>query len=438
MRRVSSLPLLCLGLTLSVALLASTGCGPSCRRVAELRRTFRERPTVDADHGRLLIPLALANDWLGRAASKLPPHPLELPGLDQLTPTLGKLELRVERAELVPVEKGRLGLALVLALSSKAGQLLTLRAKTALTPRFDKRPDGGQQLSFGLDAESLRTLRPELAPGAARDLAKRLHPRLPGLLRAVLSVDKLAGLLTHGLAGLVERAYGWLRGPLGRRLGQQRVAIALPPLPLANAIPRTVAKPLPQLEIGLRFALPVRTGLPAATSPLELRAQEPQLRLSGSAVAELGNWAMAQGLVPKRYDQKFRPTQRGGVEPILDWIAGDGRPLKVHVFRRVKPCAHVRVGARASADVVGDKLRLRIADRRVEAVDGPPIVKLGLFFDSLWSNNVARTQERAAAISFERGGRRFNLRLSRARLRSDELALGFSIQVVPALAQAAR
>jgi hypothetical protein len=151
--------------------------------------------------------------------------------------------------------------------------------------------------------------------------------------------------------------------------------------------------------------------------------------MAGSAVAELTNWAIDQGLLPQRYDKELRPKPEGGFRPHFDWRAGQPRPLKVHVFRTRPPCTHVLVGARAEVRVAGDKLKITITEKQVERVEGPPLVKLGVWFDGLWSSAVRKTRERAAAVVIKQGKHRVKLRVRAAVLTDAELAFALGVRL---------
>jgi hypothetical protein len=436
-RRSASLAASLGSLVLLGATLGAAGCGPSCKRVADARAAFRRRPPAASAHGELLLPLALGNRLLAQVVTRLPPRPFTLPGLGPLASAIGQLEARATRAKLVPASRGRLGIALGVAVTLDGKPALDLELNTAIAPRIETLAGGKRALVLSLDSQSLRGLKPRIAPGGARRLAKLVRGKLPRMLRGMLSEARVAALLRSAIAAAGQNAYRWLPASMRQRLVKQRVAIPLPDLPLKKAIPETRSKPAPHLAVALHLDLPVRAGLPKGPSPLPLSADRPQLRLSGSAVAELGNWAMEQGLIPARYDKKLRPKKRGGVRPMLDWIAADARPLKVHVFRSASPCTHLRLGARADVTLIRGarygapppRLRLRIGQRKVEQVEGSIWIKLGVFFDQLWSKNLTKTQERAAGLTLTRGGRRISLRLDAAKLTPAELALSFAIVV---------
>ena len=49
--------------------------------------------------------------------------------------------------------------------------------------------------------------------------------------------------------------------------------------------------------------------------------------MSGSAVAELANWAIDEGHAPRWYDRSLKPTEKGEFRPRFDYVAADRAPV---------------------------------------------------------------------------------------------------------------
>ncbi len=258
--------------------------------------------------------------------------------------------------------------------------------------------------------------------------------RLPAAIRALTPRAVINAAASKLVARLGEEGFALLRRPLLRRLGTiSGLRVKLPDLPLERVELWTLkARPgaaPAALALDLFTALPVRGALPRSPSPLPAPPDALQVRVAGSVVAELTNWAIDRGLLPRRYDKELRPKPKGGFRPHFDWRAGQPRPLKVHVFRTRRPCAHVLVGARAEVRVAGDRLKVSITDKQVERVEGPPLVKLGLWFDGLWSTAVRKTRARAATVVLKRGKHEIKLRVRAAVLTDEELAFALGVQL---------
>lgn len=405
------------------------GCGPSCQRIADARTALRAgRGATRRPHLQLGIPYALANRLIAEGLRDVPPLPLELPGLGGLrllVPALSELRLTaVTRSlRLVPARNDHLGLSLDLELRDGREVLTELGLDLELKPRLER--DGeGQYLAVELQGEGLKAVRPRLGPEPAERLARAIHRRLPPMIRSSVPVQALARVSR----GLIERlgadSYALLRAGILRHLGPiKQVRLRLPELPVQRFRLSSPRSQVPHLAVDLFTDLPVREGLEGRSAPL-LKRDAVQARIAGSAVAELANWAMERGLIPARYDRDLKPKAEGGFAPILDWEHRQPRPLKIHVFRRRKPCAHVQIGARARVAVKKERLVLTLEDRQVERVQGPALVRLGVWIDSLWSRAITTTKELAAQTRLRLGRHEVRLGIVRAHLSERELALG--------------
>jgi hypothetical protein len=432
-------------LALAVCLLGSLfiwGCGPSCKQIADARSALRAgRKATSTAHLQLGIPHALANRLIAEGLRDVPPVPLELPGvkgLGLLVPALSELRLTVatRSLRLVPAAEDHLGLSLDLELRDGSEVLMELGLDLELRPRLERDAEG-QVLTVELEGEGLRAVRPRLGPEPSERLARAIHRRLPHLIRSTVPVQALARVA----GGLIERlgadSYALLRSAVLERLGRiKQVRLRLPELPVERVHLRSPRSQVPHLAVDLFTDLPVREGLEGDQSMKLLKRDAVQVRVAGSAVAELSNWAMERGLIPARYDRDLKPKAEGGFSPIFDWEHRQPRPLKIHVFRKQKPCAHVQVGARARVAVKKEKLVLTLEDREMERVQGPPLVRLGVWLDSLWSRALTTTKELAAQTRLRLGGHEVRVRIEQARLYQRELVLGLSGRVRPLRAPA--
>lgn len=405
------------------------GCGPSCERIADARTALRAgRNATKTAHLQLGIPHALANRLIAEGIRDAPPVPLELPGLGGLlVPALSQLRLTVatRSLRLVPAREDHLGLTLDLELRDGREVLTELGLDLELKPRLER--DGeGQYLAVELEGESLKAVRPRLGPEPSERLARAIHRRLPPMIRSTVPVKALARVGRRLIERLGADSYALLRAAVLKRLGRiKQVRLHLPELPVERFRLRSPRSQVPHLAIDLFTDLPVREGLEGQSAAL-LKRDAVQVRIGGSAVAELSNWAMKRGLIPARYDRDLKPKAEGGFSPIFDWEHQQPRPLKIHVFRK-QPCAHVQVGARARVAVRNDKVVLSLEDKRVERVQGPPLVQLGVWLDSLWSRAITTTKELAAQTRLRLGDHEVSVRIEQARLYQRELVLGLSL-----------
>lgn len=409
----------------AVALLAilATGCSGPCQEIAARRATLANRASAAAPHGRLHVPLARANELI---AESLAARPLEAPIGPELIPVRLPIELptllaRVAEVQMVPGRPGRVGFAVRIVLLDGDTEVVTLSARAEVRPRI-VRDGASMALVLGLDGDSLVAVEPRLGPDSRRRLADALSRWLPDAVRRRMPRP----LLERGASELASRltgtAYRGLRASLLSRLGEvTRVRIGLPEVPIERVAVRSTTAPLAALALDLFTALPVRRGLARAVAPA---SDQIQLRLAGSTVAEIANWAIDHGHLPGRYTRTLRPRPDGEFRPVFDWVgAGSPRGLVLHVFQERGGCSYLAVGVRPEVAVVRGSLVATLRDREIIETLGPVTLQIGVWLKSLVSRAADTTRRFAATTRLEAGGRRFDTRVTRAVLERDELVL---------------
>jgi hypothetical protein len=121
----------------------------------------------------------------------------------------------------------------------------------------------------------------------------------------------------------------------------------------------------------------------------------------------------------------MRPDPAGALRPRFAWRNGADRPLVIHVLCDEPPCFRLEVGARARAEVVGDALRLAVSDGQVEAVEGPWIVELGVWWRLLGQAPIHATAELLATTSLSLFGKPLVLAAQSAALDPGGMTLDF-------------
>ena len=407
----------------AVAVVLVAGCGPPCREIAARRVALGSRIVGAEPHGRLRVPLARANAIL---AGSLAGQPLEKEIGPELLPSglplrLPALIARVREVRVVPAPPGRVGFAIRIEIRDPEREIATLALRAEVVPRV-VRGRASTSLEISLGADSLLSVKPELGPDVNRQLTDALAGWLPdGLRRRVprAVLERGARELARHLTGGVYRA---LRATLLARLGEvTRLRLGLPALPIARV---TVRSPDEALEVDLVTDLPVRRGLTARAHS----SDRIQLRLSGSAVAEIGNWAIEQGRLPRRYTRTLQPRPDGDYRPIFDWVGDRSRrPLVVHIFQERGGCSYFAVGMRPEISIAGGSLVAVLRDREIESTRGSVALQLAVWLKSLVSSAADTTRRIAATTQLEAGGRRFDTRVTRAELAGDELVLDLEI-----------
>jgi len=264
---------------------------------------------------------------------------------------------------------------------------------------------------------------PELDAAAGRALGDAIARWVPfgnRLPRAML--DRAAQQLGGYLTG---EAYQLLRTTLLRRLGElTRLRLRLPALPIAKTRLRSSAD---ALTVELTTDLPVRGGLAART----VASDDVTVRISASTAAELANWSIAHGHLPERYTRDLDPRPDGAYRPIFDYVAGDRRPAKLHVFQERGGCSYFGVGLRFQIRIADDKLEVEALDRLVEAADASAPLEAGLWLKQLIQGPVDRSYRAAAHTQLAAGGRWFATRVTRAAVVGDELEMALELTALP-------
>jgi hypothetical protein len=414
-----------------LAALAAAGaaCGSRCRDIAARQQALARRaPAAGGPHLQLRLPFRRADELI---AESLRQEPLaaaievpELPGIGRFL--RGRLDASVREVRLLPAGPDRVRFAIKLDVTHDAEPLTGLEVDAEVAPVV-VREAGSVAIVIGFGPRNLLRVRPRLAPDAGRALANAIERSLPASLRRRVPralLDEAAGPLAEHLAGA---AFDGLRALLLPRLGEMtRLRIRLPDVPIARVSLRSAATAARDpasphaLELDIATDLPVRRGLSRRRT---IAGDEIELRISGSASAELANWAIDRGHLPQRYTRSLAPDPQGQFRPHLDYIAGlPVRPFKIHVFQERGGCSYFLVGLRPEVAMRGGKLEVAALDHRIEEVDGPAHIQLAVWLKQLLVRSVDRTRRLAAETRFEIGRRAFTTRAVGARFDGDELA----------------
>ena len=420
-------PLRILFVVLSTALVAPA-CGTTCEQIAGDRARFLHREGgTPQPHLALEIPFAMANRLIAARLERVPATPITLGAGGRFQRYLPSLTLVPKRLELRPAPPGHLGLHAELELRTSGGRWLTVDVAGQLRPELRA---GTGQLELGIRADDLRSLRPRLNPVAREQVIDFLVGRhLPVPLRLLLRSEAAGALLDQIVADATEKTYAALREHVLARLGEVvRLRIGVPDLPLADLrLHSAGGRSDGRLVVHARTPFPVSEGL-AVTTPGE-RPPAPdvmRLRLAGATVAELGNWAIARGELPGRYDRQGRPTPDGDFEAGLAWTDGN-RPLKVDLWKTAAPCLQVRLGATPKLAVAGDRLRVSVDDGAIERVKGPALIEFGAAFYRLAADAIRFSHELAGRLRFSLGGQEMVVRVRSARSSAEALVLDLQL-----------
>ncbi len=401
-----------------VALAVLAGCASRCKEVADARRALAAHAAVAGPHAQIRIPFARANALVAELLRDEPLSvPIELPGLARLALPSHQLTAIAREVRLERGAPDRVRFAVRLDLVDGDQPVTTLALEIEVRPVVTP-----TALVVGFGPDNLVALHPVLDPDARRTLAAALARWLPDSVRTRVPQVLLEGAVGELGEQVTGAAYELLQKNLLYRLGElTRVRVALPDLPIERV---ATASTDDALAIDLELALPVRAGV-AASAPTD---DDIAVRISGSAVAEVANWAIANGHLPPWYTRDLEPKPEGEYRPYFDYRADDRvRPLKVHVVQERGGCSYFRVGLRPELAVVDDKLEIGMRDRYVERAVAGTLLELGLWFKQLVEGSIDSTKRAVARIELSVGHRQFATRVVRAAIVADELRLVLAV-----------
>lgn len=204
------------------------------------------------------------------------------------------------------------------------------------------------------------------------------------------------------------------------------VRVALPPVPIARIALTSTDGPDATLELGIVTSLPVRESVARTVAPAE---QAFELAISGSAMAELANWAIATGHAPARFDRSLEPDLDGDYVPHFDWRTDHPRPLIVHVDRVHGGCEWFTVGVTPTLAIEGEQLVAGASARDFEQVLGPAYLHVAVWLKELLQRAVSRRVAAAATLTV--AGRRVEAHLVGATLDDRGLRAAATLRIAP-------
>ena len=385
-----------------LVLFALGACGTTCQQIQQQRTRFLAREGADNQpHLSLDLAFPVLDALLAEHVGELPDIPVPDPVGGALKRHLGPIKLVPRALALRPAPDGFVGLRLHLAVDVDGASPVDVVADLHLRPQVE---DEGRRLVLTLRGEDLSDVRPRITEDGAKRLAEALRRKVPRAARALISTHAFRSAANRIIDLAVDRTYAAFREGALRRLGRvTQIAISLPDLPLAQVRISSVGGSEGVLRVGIVTTLPVRRGLRPSGQPCPFAGAAAVLRVSGSTVTELANWAIAKGHIPAHYDEKGRADTAGPFEAALVWREGS-RPFEVQVWRLTEPCLWARLAGTPHLRVRADELVAGVDDMKLEEVRGPALYELGAHFYALFGPTFAFTRATANAFRVEVGG----------------------------------
>lgn len=441
----------------AAAAATTTACGSRCPEVASARDALTTRAAAP-DRGRdvrVVLPFVSVNELL---AATLREQPLAVP-LDP--PDLGPIQLVapisltavVLDIELRPAAPDRVRFATHLEIRDATEPLTTLAVVAEVAPVLEHR-DGADELLLRLGGDSVISLNAELPADAEAALLRAVTRWLPSALRDRIPRALLDGAARKLGAHLVGGAYDQLRRHLLSRLGERTaLRLRLPDVPIRQVALRSLAPSGVvaaaaasssatggSLLVEILTDLPVRRGLPAlplsAPSAPSASPSTFTVELSPSTTAELTNWAIEQGHLPRWYSRGLSPSPSGEYRPRFDYLAADDlhpaqptHPFKIYAFQERGGCSYFRVGVEAELAMDGDRLRVTAVDRQLEASAASPLIEAAAWVKYFLFGSLDLSKRVAARTRLSIGGRSFESRVVAASLTPSELRFALQLAV---------
>jgi hypothetical protein len=412
--------------SLAAALLwaaAQAGCGATCDRIEDDREEFLARRAKNADtHVELLVPFAVAERLVAAEVAAVKPFDVKLPGLGGLADYFGELTVAPTRVRLRAAAPELVGFRLDFDVRSDGKKAFALFLEAEVRPEIDL---AAGKVILGFTPEALATAKPGIPKDAKKDLGGLIYARIPAAARILVPrslVDAAAG---SAVELLVKSFYAKAKERMLPKLAEtSRFELALPAVPLASVAITSTDAGGGRLRLAIVTALPVRAGIAAPpTDAPAPSAERITVRLSGSALAELVNWAMGKGLLPDRYDDKGKAKADGALRPGLDWMKGDERPMKVILWDLEKPCMRITMSAKPAIEVADGKLSIQAKDTETDDVEASAFTKVGVWFYLLWKDAMKLKQKTDARIKMVAAGRELEIAVEQAAIERDELTL---------------
>jgi len=409
-------------LALSIVVLVS-GCGSRCKEVADARTALvtRAASTHREPDLEVRVPFDRANTLLEALLHAEPlTVPLKIPDLGPIEVTVNGLTADVREVRLRAGAPDHLRFAVRIEIRDDEQVITTLAVVAEVRPVLERKDDAAE-LVIGFGPENLLALAPELGPDATRLLGAAVNRWVPAKLRDRVPRPLLDLAASRLGAHLRTTAYEQLRTTLLHRLGElTRLRLQLPDVPVANVTIRSTDR---TLVVGIATALPVRRGLTPQGQAEDAADADVSVRISGSAVAELANWAIEHGHAPRWYDRSLKPRPDGELRPRFDYVAEDrGHPLKVYAFQERGGCSYFRVGVRPAVAMDGERVKATVLDRELERRSASPVIEWLAWMKYFLTGWVDRSKQVAAHTRLVAGHRALETRVVGASLGHDELS----------------
>ena len=305
------------------------GCGGKCENVISAQRLIRDQHRKASDglpHAQLRLPHHRLN-LLFHEALKAQPISVSVPlGSIPVPP----VSVSAKRIEVTEAGRGRIGfdieLEIEIATISLAKFGATIDAKVRTVSSKD-----GTALEIGFDGDSLRQFRPNIPNAVVSSAGTALSSAVKQVSGTELPGPIADALASRIINQVTTSAFDVIRDQVLARLGElTKLRIELGNVPIERALARTDTRAAKTLVIDLWSTLAVANGLHPSNLGAEPISGTGELRIAGQALAELGNWAIAEKLAPQLYNSDLKPDPDGATSLSIGGEASPGH-LKIRL-----------------------------------------------------------------------------------------------------------
>ena len=405
------------------------GCGTDCANLVREREAFLRRAATPetGPHAIVAVPLSTLNKLLATQLKRFKPVKLKTKLPEPFDKLVKGMSLAVTGVKVEPGPSGKVGLRVTAAARAGKKNMFEVELATDVKVTFVKKSG---KVRFSADADDFKSVKPHVPSDAADKLADWLLKLLPSPLDRLTPKKEVRKAARTLLKTLVNREIKVRTGKLLSALGEVAAfEFGLPPLPIAAAKVRFNKKHARML-LDITFDLPVSAGVAAQGSWPAGYGKKAAMRLSAEAAMSLVNWAMDQGKIPGRYDDKGRASKSGAFQPAMAWRSGE-RPLKLHLWRTAGECIYLVSGGVPSVGVSKRKLVFEVNDGRIEESSGGLLVDAALWFRSLWAKAHTFGSSAAAQTTLKVAGTTLVLEIRKAKLAGNEFFVQWDAKEKP-------
>jgi hypothetical protein len=387
-------PLLVLCCLLNMALLTLASCrGGPCERVRADRLSFEQemqKQNENPSHQlEALIPLAMVQNQLNQAFLQFKGVGFQFQTLGQVGSFLGAFQIAPERLSLF-TKDGKLMVATDFTVKDDSKKsLFTVGVQGVIHHQLDN-----NQVSFSMTPEGFRFLGMTINDKAVSKLVAHFRAQIPGSIAAFLP--------EHLIIQAADLALGEFQRIWDRHVADkvaQGVAqhatfkITLPQLPFSGFKITTVGN---ALAVQLTTSISQNATL-APLKDIHLSDHEINIRMAGGLLADIGNQAIKDGLIPGHYNLEGQADPEGPFTPALRWTDAP-RPFQLILWAQGDLCARVQLSAAPKVALVHENAVISVEDNNIEEVWGPWWFEAGVHAFDVWQKTAE--QSTAHALNF--------------------------------------